>query len=165
MLIGKIYRRLFKRKILISTLYLESNELFVQSNAKVQVFGNFTRLQWGEKLDCKYDPKFKCFKCDKVRIMIGHIFKFIVNDKHYIISNRYPFLKDTSDNSNNVYDPRRIKKSLPNYKNKIPHVLAYNPMSFGQENFSEVKQNKNLNFFDMFPDDEVTKPILKSEAK
>lgn len=122
MLIGKLYRRLFRKKILISTLYLESSELIVLSNAKVQVFGNFTRNQWGEKLTCIYDERFGCFKCDKVRIMIGHVFKFIVNDHHYIVSNRYPVLKDSSGNFNNYYDPKRIKRGLPRIQSQIPHL-------------------------------------------
>jgi hypothetical protein len=129
MLTGKLYRRLFKRKILLSTLYLETPDIIIDRKARVYLFGNFTRLQWKDKLECKYDPYFKCFKCDKVRIMIGHVFKFVINDSRFVTSTRYPVLKDNLGNTNNIYDPRRIRKPLPKIKNQYPHVAIMNPGS------------------------------------
>lgn len=89
---------------MIATIYLETSEHIVPSR-KVEIFGNFTKNPWQDRIPCKYDPNFNCFKADKVKIMIGHQFKFVVHDNEtFIISNRYPTVEDGSGNFNNVYD-------------------------------------------------------------
>lgn len=109
----KYYRRLYKKGIFIATLYLETAERFDRQKP-VQIFGNFTRKTWADKMPCLYDKYFKCYKADKIRIMIGHQFKFIVDcGAKFITSLRYPVLKDSSGNTNNYYDPKRQRNCKP----------------------------------------------------
>ena len=59
--------------------------------------------------------------------MSGHQFKFVVNNgESYIISNRYPIVKDPSGNQNNVYDPKRLKwtKKSIKLKQDFPHAIV-----------------------------------------
>lgn len=68
----RYYRVLFQKGIFMATLYLETADRDIEKAKQVQVFGNFTRHQWVDRINCEYDEFFKCFKADKVRIMIGH---------------------------------------------------------------------------------------------
>lgn len=69
--IGRRYRKLYQtRKILFATIYLEDGDNR-QSNT-VHMFGNFSKDPWVDRIEAKYDEGFKCFKIDKVRILIGH---------------------------------------------------------------------------------------------
>lgn len=90
------------------------------------MFGNFSKNPWVDKVPCVWDKHFRCFKAERVRIMIGHQFKFIANDsKLYLISNRYASIKDSSGNVNNIYDPRKQKSEKRFVKKKyIPHAQA-----------------------------------------
>lgn len=98
---------LFKKGIFIATLYLETPELIDRSKM-AHIFGSFTKNPWNHKVKCVYDRFFKCFKADRVRIMVGHQFKFIANDgQSYLVSNRYGVIRDSSGNANNFYDPRK----------------------------------------------------------
>ena len=85
---------------------------------------------WDDRINCVFDKHFRCFKADKVRIMIGHQFKFVANSgKSYMVSNRYANIKDSQGNINNFYDPRkqRVEKRYVQTK-YIPHArvdIAY----------------------------------------
>ena len=68
--------------MLITQIYFEPREE-VSSMSKVEVFGNFTKTPWSEKIPMKYDSAFKSFKTAKVKIMIGQQFKFVVNGAEY----------------------------------------------------------------------------------
>lgn len=64
----KGYRKsLMRKKIFIERLYLETKEK-IDPKAKVEVFGNFTKKPWNQRITCHYDPFFKCFKSDLVKI-------------------------------------------------------------------------------------------------
>eukprot|EP00347_Sterkiella_histriomuscorum_P016864 403351556 len=105
----------------------ETNEVIDRSK-RVEVFGSFTKKPWNDKIQCKFDKLFKCFKADKVRIMIGHQFKFIINSgQNYINSSIYPTLEDSTGNVNNYYSPMRQKKQKPRkvQSNFIPHATYY----------------------------------------
>eukprot|EP00347_Sterkiella_histriomuscorum_P004556 403360013 len=123
---AKYYRQLFKQGIFIATLYLETNEQ-VDRSKRVEVFGSFTKKPWNDKIQCKFDKLFKCFKADKVRIMIGHQFKFIINSgQNYINSSLYPIIEDSTGNVNNYYSPMRQMKQKPRkvQSNFIPHASS-----------------------------------------
>ena len=80
-LVGSYYKRLFRKSIFVATLYLESNDPKANDpQGKVQLSGTFTNKPWDEIIHCEYDPFFKCFKAEKVKIRTGSHFKFIVDN-------------------------------------------------------------------------------------
>ena len=74
------FKRLFRKGVFVATLYLQTAEP-LDPESKVEVFGSFTtKKPWEIKIECKYDPFFKCFKADKVLLSRDHQFKFIVDE-------------------------------------------------------------------------------------
>jgi hypothetical protein len=59
------------KKMFIATLYFETSDTSIRPNSKIQIVGAFTKKPWVDMLQCKYDPYFKCFKADKIKIKIG----------------------------------------------------------------------------------------------
>jgi hypothetical protein len=74
------YRQEFKiRRIFYVSLYLQAGEK-IRPNSRVKVFGTFSRKPWSEKISCKFDPFFKVFKSEIIRIRAGQQFKFIIDE-------------------------------------------------------------------------------------
>ena len=64
-------RILKKHSYLLATLYFESDKDRIDPHAKVEVFGEFTKNSWSDKILCQFDPFFGCFKSEKVKIRVG----------------------------------------------------------------------------------------------
>lgn len=80
--------------------------------------------------------------------MIGHQFKFIINDgQSYIASSRYGTIRDSSGNVNNYYDHRKIRPEKRfAKKNYIPHA-ARADLEFNNEIVEEAPNSfKYLQF-------------------
>jgi hypothetical protein len=69
-LLRSYYRLMFKKRIFMATLYLETKDPLRKSQ-KVQLIGSFTSPPWTKRITCTWDNIFKCFKADKVKIKIG----------------------------------------------------------------------------------------------
>jgi hypothetical protein len=69
-LLRSYYRLMFKKRIFLATLYLETKDPLKQSQ-RVQLIGSFTSPPWSKRIACTWDNIFKCFKADKVKIKVG----------------------------------------------------------------------------------------------